>query len=69
VEDSRELNESNADELLVRCAWCERIKLGDEWVDVAEVRAMRLTHDSVGHYSHGICPECYTRLTPPGPPA
>ena len=64
-----DLNEiTSAFELRVRCAWCERIKDGDEWVDVAEVQAMRLTRDAVERHSHGICPECFAKLTPPNRP-
>jgi hypothetical protein len=60
VADHRDLNAiTSASELLVRCAWCERIKMGDEWVD-AEVQAMR--------HSHGICPDCFAKLTLPDRP-
>jgi hypothetical protein len=69
VAENRDLNEiTSAHELLVRCAWCERIKTGDEWVDVAEVQAMRLTPDAPEHHSHGICPDCFAKLTPPDRP-
>jgi hypothetical protein len=69
VAENRDLNEiTSAAELLVRCAWCERIKTGDEWVDVAEVRAMRLTPEAPEHHSHGICPDCFAKLTPPDRP-
>ena len=62
--EKRNLNEiTSSHELLVRCAWCERIKRGDEWVD-AEVQAMRLTPDAPEHHSHGICPDCFAKLTP-----
>jgi hypothetical protein len=60
VAEKRDLNEiTGGDQLLVRCAWCERIKVGDKWVD-AEVQAM--------HHSHGICPDCFAKLTPPDRP-
>ena len=66
--EKRDLNEITASHgLLVRCAWCERIKRGDEWVD-AEVQAMRLTPDAPEHHSHGICPDCFAKLTPPDRP-
>jgi hypothetical protein len=61
VADNRDLND---DHILVRCAWCERVKVADEWVD-ADVEAMRLGH---GHHSHGICPDCFAKLTPPNRP-
>ena len=66
VAENRDLNETDA--VLVRCAWCERIKKGDEWADVAEVRAMRLTPEAPEHHSHGICPDCFAKLTPPDRP-
>jgi len=67
--ENRDLNEStSASELLIRCAWCERIKTGDEWADVAEVQAMRLTRDPAERHSHGICPDCFAKLTPPNRP-
>jgi hypothetical protein len=69
VAENRDLNESTSGhELLVRCAWCERIKTGDEWADAAEVQAMRLTRDAAERHSHGICPDCFAKLTPPNRP-
>jgi hypothetical protein len=69
VAENRDLNKFTfASELLVRCAWCERIKVNDEWVEVAEVQAMRLTRHSPERHSHGICPDCFAKLTPPNRP-
>jgi NMD protein affecting ribosome stability and mRNA decay len=68
VAENRDLNETTPDELLVRCAWCERIKRGDRWVKPPEVEAMRLTPAAVVHRSHGICPDCFAKLTPPNRP-
>jgi hypothetical protein len=69
VPENLDLNEiTSSHELFVRCAWCERIKKGDEWVNVAEVQAMRLTRDALERHSHGICPDCFTKLTPPDRP-
>ena len=48
------------DVVLVRCAWCERIRVApDEWVEADK--------DFVGHAlldreSHGICPACLARI-------
>jgi hypothetical protein len=65
VADNRDPNEStSAYELLVRCAWCKRIKTGDVWADAADVQAMRLTREPVERHSHGICPDCFAKLTP-----
>ena len=67
--ENRDLNESpSANAVLVRCAWCERIKVDDEWVDAAEVQAMRLTPETPGYHTHGICPDCFAELTPPDRP-
>ncbi len=67
--ENHELNETpRADAVLVRCAWCERVKVNDEWVDVAEVRAMRLRPEAPEHHSHGICPDCFAELRPPDRP-
>jgi hypothetical protein len=69
VAENRDLNETTSDfELRVRCAWCERVKKGDEWVDVPEVQAMRVTRDTSERHSHGICPDCFAKLTPPNRP-
>jgi hypothetical protein len=69
VAENRDLNEStSARELLVRCAWCERVKVDDEWVEAAEVQAMRLVRDAPERHSHGICPDCFAKLTPPDRP-
>ena len=66
--ENRDVNEiTSTHELLVRCAWCERIKMGDEWVH-ADVEAMRLTRDAIERHSHGICPNCFEKLTPPNRP-
>jgi hypothetical protein len=65
VAENRDLNEITSDsELVVRCAWCERIKTGDEWAEVPEVQAMRLKR----HHTHSICPDCFAKLTPPDRP-
>ena len=29
---------------------------------------MRLTPDAPEHHSHGICPDCFAKLTPPDRP-
>ncbi len=64
--ENRNVNElTSANELLVRCAWCERIKVDDAWIAVAEVQAAQLNPDTVMQHSHGICPDCFVQLTPP----
>lgn len=64
--ENRDVNDiTSVHEILVRCAWCERIKVGTAWIEPAEVHAMRFTPATVGHHSHGICPDCFAQLTPP----
>jgi hypothetical protein len=66
VAENSDVNDSfSAHEILVRCAWCERIKVDDAWIEVAEVQAMQFIPETVGQHSHGICPDCFTQLTPP----
>jgi hypothetical protein len=68
VADRREAGDlTSGDELLVRCAWCERIKVDEVWVVAARVPAMALTRETVGKHSHGICPDCLASLTPAEP--
>jgi hypothetical protein len=51
------------DALIVRCAWCDRIKLeADEWADADDVVESHM----VAGTSHGICPTCLSRLSVPG---
>jgi hypothetical protein len=54
-----------APEVIVRCAWCERIKVDDAWIDVeVEAHALRSSPEAVALRSHGICPDCFAQLTP-----
>jgi hypothetical protein len=54
-----------APEVIVRCAWCERIKVGDAWIDAeVEAHALRSDPDTGVLRSHGICPDCFADLTP-----
>ena len=63
--ENRNVNElTSANELLVRCAWCERIKVDDAWIAVTEMQAAQPTPDTVMQHSHGICPDCFAQLTP-----
>lgn len=52
-------------ELLRVCGWCKRVAVGDdEWVEV-EIAVERLglmTGHSTVAVTHGMCPECYTRV-------
>jgi len=56
---------TTAPEVIVRCAWCERIKVDDAWIDAdVEAHALRSDPDAVPLRSHGICPDCFADLTP-----
>ena len=47
-------------ELLLRCAWCGRVRQEGEWVaPQGDLDPDLLTH--------GICPECTATLPEPGP--
>ena len=48
--------------VVVRCAWCGRVKVDREWQEEDDVQAMRLLSPS-RHFSHGICPSCLARYT------
>jgi hypothetical protein len=39
----------------VRCAWCNRIKVGDRFVPLDPALADELSERT----THGICPECF----------
>jgi hypothetical protein len=48
--------------VLVRCAWCERIRIApDEWVEAGGAVAAHALDEA----SHGICPACFARLSMP----
>ena len=46
--------------VVVRCAWCGRVKVESEWQEEDDVQAMRLLTPH-HHFSHGICPSCLAR--------
>jgi hypothetical protein len=48
--------------VVIRCAWCGRVKVESEWQEEDDVQAMRLLTPS-HHFSHGICPRCLARYT------
>ena len=47
--------------MVVRCAWCGRVKEGESWLEVDEVLAMRLVRPAPDESTHGICPDCFER--------
>jgi hypothetical protein len=49
--------------LIVMCAWCRRVRSGDEWLMVEHF----LEREHQSRTSHGICESCAARVsTPPG---
>ena len=53
------------DRLLVRCAWCRRFKLGEEWIylDAVGRREQQIARRLLLNASHGICPTCFEEQT------
>jgi hypothetical protein len=49
--------------LVVMCAWCRRVRAGDEWLGVEQF----LQRQHHAHTTHGICHDCAASITlPPG---
>jgi hypothetical protein len=46
------------DGLLTHCAWCGRLRLGEDWVPLEEVPQF-LLGGPADRRTHGICPECF----------
>ena len=48
---------------LCRCAWCGRLKIGEEdaWLRVEEIGRgqLRISASLLRSASHGICPDCF----------
>jgi hypothetical protein len=51
--------------MLLRCAWCGSLEIGDEWLrlDAIGTGQTRLTEQLVRQSTHGICPECFERTS------
>jgi hypothetical protein len=64
VEDDRRTTDQHGAEpsVVVRCAWCGRVRVESDWQDEDDVQAMRLL-DPNRYFSHGICPSCLARYT------
>ena len=47
--------------VLVRCAWCDRVQVGEEWLQLEAVGTgrQRLSQSIRDKASHGICPSCF----------
>lgn len=65
IQLSRLLREARAGgTLLLRCAWCEKLQVGAEWLRLDAVGGdqTRIAEQLVRISSHGICPECFDRV-------
>ena len=51
--------------MLLRCAWCERLRVGDEWLRLDAIGSgqTRIAEQVVQRSTHGICPDCFARVT------
>jgi uncharacterized protein YlaI len=54
--------ERSASAVVVRCAWCGRVRVGDEWRETNDFESMRLLARVI-RFSDGICPDCLARYT------
>jgi hypothetical protein len=67
TELSRVLREARAGvgTMLLHCAWCRRLQIGEEWLQLDGIGSgqTRIAEGLVRHSTHGICPECYERVT------
>jgi hypothetical protein len=60
------LREANAGKtLLVHCAWCGRLQVGKEWLELAAdgEGSPEIASSLIRKSSHGICPDCFARVT------
>jgi hypothetical protein len=68
---ARLLREANGGKTLLRhCAWCGRLRVGEEWLDLAadgdesvEIEGLEITDSLIRRSSHGICPDCFARVS------
>ena len=51
--------------LLLHCAWCGRLEVGDEWLRLDAIGSgqTRIEQELVRHSTHGICPDCFERVS------
>ena len=51
--------------MLVHCAWCSRLEIGDEWLRLEAIGTgqTRIAEQLVQQSTHGICPECFERVS------
>jgi hypothetical protein len=51
--------------MLLHCAWCGRLEVGDEWLRLEAIGTgqTRIAEQLVRHSTHGICPDCFERVS------
>lgn len=51
--------------MLVHCAWCRRLQVEDEWLRLDAIGSgqTRIAERLVRRSTHGICPECFDRVS------
>jgi hypothetical protein len=51
--------------LLLHCAWCQRLQVGQEWLQLDAIGSgqTRIAEELVRKSTHGICPECFDRVS------
>lgn len=51
---------AHSDEFLHVCAWCKKVQVGDEWIEVEEAvtRLALFDRPALPWLSHGVCPAC-----------
>jgi hypothetical protein len=56
---------ARSEDLLRVCSWCKRVDIGGEWAEVEEAVARLRLFDlpRLPMLTHGICQDCFTRLT------
>jgi hypothetical protein len=45
------------------CAWCERVRIGDRWLESPRAFAVAEAAKHEPQLTHGICPACFEALT------
>jgi hypothetical protein len=52
--------------LLLHCAWCGRLQVGDEWLQLDTIGSGHMLiakQQLVKQSTHGICPDCFERVS------
>ena len=63
------LREAHAGERLLRhCAWCDRLEVGGEWLDLEAIGSgqVQIATALIHRSTHGICPDCLQRTLAEG---